>query len=93
MNAVQKAPVGYLTVWVWLVVLLGIGVAVFAVPLSKATAVVLVFAVAAVKAVLVVRHYMHLREVPLMLYAMVGIPVLLAIGMALTLLPDIAFRP
>jgi hypothetical protein len=45
-----------------------------------------------VKSSLVVRHYMHVRRQPLMVYAMLCIPVILAIALMLVLLPDIGFR-
>ena len=91
MSSVAKPSVGYLTIWVWLIALLAVGVALLAVP-SKTLAVVLIFAVASVKAFLVLRHYMHVRHQPLMIYVMIGVPVLLAIALTLVLLPDIAFR-
>ena len=91
MNSVAKPSVGYLTIWVWLIVLLAAGVALLAVP-SKTLAVVLIFSVASVKAFLVLRHYMHVRHQPLMIYAMLGVPLLLAIALTIVLLPDIAFR-
>lgn len=88
----EKPLVGYVTIWAWLLVLLALGVALVAVPLSKTLAVVLIFSVATVKALLVARHYMHLRAQPMMIYAMLGVPLLLAIVMVIILLPDIAFR-
>ncbi len=93
MSTHEKPPVGYVTIWGWLIILLGVGIALLALPLSKTVVVVLIFTVAAVKAGLVLRHYMHVRGQPLMIYAMLGVPVLLAIAMTLALLPDIAFRP
>ena len=92
MSSASKPSVGYLTIWVWLIVLLGVGVALLAAPVSKTFAVVLIFAVASVKAFLVLRHYMHVRHQPLMIYVMIGVPVLLAIALTIVLLPDIAFR-
>lgn len=91
MSSVAKPSVGYLTIWVWLIVLLAAGVALLAVP-SKTLGVVLIFAVASVKAFLVLRHYMHVRHQPLMIYAMLAVPVLLAVALTIVLLPDIAFR-
>lgn len=87
-----KPTVGYVTIWVWLVILLAAGVAVLAVPASKTVAVLLIFGVATVKAVLVVRHYMHLKHQPLMIYLMLGIPLLLALAFIIVLMPDIAYR-
>jgi caa(3)-type oxidase subunit IV len=91
MSSVAKPSVGYLTIWVWLIVLLAAGVALLAVP-SKTLAVVLIFSVASVKAFLVLRHYMHVRHQPLMVYALLAVPLLLAIALTIVLLPDIAFR-
>ena len=91
MSSVAKPSVGYLTIWVWLIILLAAGVALLAVP-SKTLGVVLIFAVASVKAFLVLRHYMHVRHQPLMIYAMLAVPLLLAIALTIVLLPDIAFR-
>ncbi len=86
---------GYVTIWVWLVTLLAAGMAVFFVDISKTTAILLIFGIALVKAFLVVRHYMHLKHVPPALYAIAGIPVILAIAMVLALMPDIGhnYRP
>ena len=88
----DKPPVGYVTIWVWLVALLAVGVALILLPLSKVAAVILIFAVATLKAFLVVRHYMHLKHQPLLVYAVLGIPVLLAIALVFVLMPDIAFK-
>jgi caa(3)-type oxidase subunit IV len=82
----------HVTIWVWLVALLAAGMALFTLPITKVTATVAIFAIAVVKAFLVGRHYMHLRGQPPMLYAIVGVPVLLAVALAITLLPDIGFR-
>lgn len=82
----------YVTIWVWLVVLVGAGLALFLFPLSHGTITVLLFAIAIVKAGLVMRHFMHLKAQPFMLYVIIFTPVVLAIGMTLTLMPDIAFR-
>lgn len=83
----------YVTIWVWLVVLLAAGLLLAFAPLGKPMAVFLVFTVAAVKATLVARHYMHLKSEGLLIYAIAGIPVLLIVVLALTLVPDIVFRP
>jgi caa(3)-type oxidase subunit IV len=87
-----KPAWGYVTIWGWLVALLAAGIALILLPLSKDVAIVLIFGVAAVKAFLVARHYMHLKHQPLMVYVMLGIPVLLAIAFMFVLMPDIAFK-
>jgi caa(3)-type oxidase subunit IV len=93
MSAAEKPPVGYVTIWVWLMMLIALGVALISIPLSKPLAVALIFTVATVKAGLVIRHYMHVRNQPWMIYAMIGVPLVLVIVMIIALLPDIAFRP
>ncbi|HWP67087.1 MAG TPA: cytochrome C oxidase subunit IV family protein [Candidatus Limnocylindria bacterium] len=79
-------------IWVWLVVLLAAGFIAFAFHLSTMAAVLILFSLAIVKAGLVVRHYMHMYDQPVALYAIAGIPVLLMIFMVVSLLPDIAFH-
>lgn len=83
----------YVAIWMWLLVLLAIGLLVTSAPLGKPMAIFLIFTVAAVKATLVARHYMHLRSESLLIYAIAGLPVLLLLGLALALVPDIVFRP
>jgi caa(3)-type oxidase subunit IV len=80
---------GNVTIWVFLVLLLAAGFVVFELNLSKTTAILLIFGIALVKAFLVLRHYMHLKGVPPMLYAIAGVPLILAIFMVLALMPDI----
>lgn len=80
----------YVAIWVWLVVLLVAGLGVTYLPsLVPPTVVVLIFGIAIGKAVLVARYYMHLRGEHVLILAIAGIPVLLCIGMVLTLIPDI----
>jgi len=91
MTAESHHP-SYVTIWIWLVVLLGAGLMFAFLPIGKAMAIFLIFSVAAVKALLVARHYMHLKSETVLVLALAGIPVLLLIGMALTLVPDIVFK-
>jgi caa(3)-type oxidase subunit IV len=79
---------GYVTVWAWLLVLLGLGIAFAYLPAAKGVVLTLVFGVALIKAALVARHYMHLRAEHLLIYAIAGIPVLLCLALALSLVPD-----
>jgi caa(3)-type oxidase subunit IV len=88
----NKPAIGYVTIWVVLIALVAVGVSFLFLPLSKNAAVVMIFAVATLKAFLVVRHYMHVRHQPLMVYAVLGVPVLLAIALVCVLMPDIAFK-
>jgi caa(3)-type oxidase subunit IV len=88
----ENSDVTYVMIWVWLVVLLGAGMLVFMLPISKGPALVLIFGIAAVKAGLVIRDYMHLKSENILIYAIVAVPVILALGLALVLIPDIVFR-
>lgn len=82
-------PISYGKLWVVLVALVGLGAAFLLVP-NKTLAVFLIFAVATIKAVIVIRHYMHVVHQPLMVYAMLGVPLILAFLMVFLLIPDIA---
>jgi caa(3)-type oxidase subunit IV len=77
------------SIWVWLVVLVFGGLAAAYLPMTRTTVLLLIFEIAFVKATLVARYYMHLRGEQPLIYAIAGVPVLLAIGMVLTLVPDI----
>jgi len=91
MTAESHHP-SYLTIWIWLVVLLFAGLMFAFLPIGKAMAIFLVFSVATVKALLVARHYMHLKAEAVLVLAIAGLPVLLLIAMALVLVPDIVFN-
>ena len=82
----------YFMVWVWLVVLLAVGLSLFGLPIPREVAVGLIFSVAAIKAVLVLRNYMHLKHEHFLIYLIVLIPLLFFLGLALTLIPDLVFR-
>ena len=55
-------------------------------------ALAVIFAVAAMKAVLVLRNYMHLKHEHFLIYLIVLVPLLFFIGLALALVPDLVFR-
>ena len=82
----------YLMIWAWLVFLLVAGLVIFVLPIPRTAAVITIFSIAAIKAVLVLRNYMHLKHEHLILYLTVLIPALLFLGMALTLIPDLVYR-
>jgi len=79
-------------VWVWLVGLLGAGMMVFTLPIPRTPALLLIFGISAFKATLVLRDYMHLKGEKMLIYAIALTPLLLAIALALVLIPDIVFR-
>lgn len=82
----------YFFVWIWLVVLLVVGLSIFGLPIPREAAVGLIFGVAAIKAILVLRNYMHLKHEHYLIYLIVLVPVLFFLGLALTLIPDLVFR-
>ena len=65
---------------------------VFTLPIPRIPALLLIFGIAGFKATLVLRDYMHLRGEKILIYAIALTPLLLAIGLALVLIPDIVFR-
>jgi len=82
----------YIAIWAWLVFLLVAGLVIFVLPIPRTAAVLIIFSLAAIKATLVLRNYMHLKHEHLLLYLTVLVPALLFLGMALTLIPDIVYR-
>ncbi len=82
----------YFIVWVWLVVLLAVGLSLFGLPIPRQVAVALIFSVAAIKAALVLRNYMHLKHEHFLIYLIVLVPLLFFLGFALALVPDLVFR-
>lgn len=79
---------GYLIVWGWLLLLMTISLFANSLPVSRPAIVTLMFVVAAVKAVLVALHFMHLKLEKWLIYAIAIIPVLLVLGLMVTLFPD-----
>ena len=81
----------YLMIWIWLLALVVISVAAAAF-LPKVQAMVLIFAVAIVKALLVARNYMHLKNERAITYAIVLIPLAFIIILLFALFPDFVYR-
>ena len=81
----------YFVVWLWLVglVFISIGASVF---LYKGAAILLIFFVALVKAVLVLLNYMHLKFERPLLYALVIVPLLIVAVLVFALFPDFVFH-
>jgi caa(3)-type oxidase subunit IV len=90
MTAEQNRP-NYFAVWIWLVALVIISVVASSV-LPKSAAVLLIFAVAAVKALLVVLNYMHLKYEKLLLYVLAIVPLLIVAVLIFALFPDFVFH-
>lgn len=81
----------YLVVWIWLLALMTVSLFANTLPVNRAAAVTVMFVVAAVKAVLVALHFMHLRLEAWLIYAIAVVPVSLVVGLMLVLFPDFVF--
>ena len=88
----ERVHPNYVAIWVWLVVLMVAGVLATRLPLGKSAVIILIFAIATVKAVLVALNYMHLKSENWLIYALAIVPVLLVVAMTLVLFPDIVFH-
>ena len=82
----------YVLVWYWLFGLALASVLVSTLPLSHTFTVVLVFAAATVKALLVALYYMHLRFERRLVYALALVPLALFGILLLVLFPEVAYR-
>jgi caa(3)-type oxidase subunit IV len=81
----------YFVIWLWLLALVIVSVAAAAL-LPKLQAMILIFGVAVVKALLVARHYMHLKNEKAIIYAMVLVPLTFVIILLFGLFPDFVYR-
>ncbi len=77
----------YLAIWYWLMALVVVSVAAASF-LPKRQALVLIFTVALIKAFLVARNYMHLKNERAIIYAMALVPLTFIIIFLLGLFPD-----
>ncbi len=81
----------YFLVWVWLVLLVTVSIAASFV-LPKSAALILIFSVALIKALLVVLNYMHLKYEKPLLCALVIVPLLIVAVLVFALFPDFVFH-
>jgi len=81
----------YLIIWVWLLALVVISVVATSI-LPKLQAMILIFAVAIIKALLVARNYMHLKNERVIIYAMVFVPLAFILILLFALFPDFVYR-
>jgi caa(3)-type oxidase subunit IV len=81
-----------LVIWYWLMGLVIVSVGASLV-LPKFQAMVLIFSVALIKALLVARHYMHLKHEKAIIYAIVLVPLAFVIILLFALFPDFVSRP
>lgn len=80
-----------LLIWYWLMalVILSVGAG-FVLP--KAEALVLIFAVALIKALLVARNYMHLKHEKALIYAIALVPLVFVIIFLIGVFPDFVYH-
>lgn len=81
----------YLIVWYWLIGLVVVSVAAASL-LPKLHALVLIFAVAVVKMLLVARYFMHLKHEKTIIYAMALVPLVFIIIFLFGLFPDFVYH-
>jgi caa(3)-type oxidase subunit IV len=91
MTAARSHP-NYTAVWIWLLALLGIGLAASLLPGGRGIAVVVIFATAVVKALLVALNFMHLRFETGLIYALALVPLVFAAILAVALFPDFVWH-
>jgi caa(3)-type oxidase subunit IV len=82
----------YTIIWAWLVILLALGLAIFVLDLPRNVAAALIFLLAAIKATMVMRYYMNLRQEPSLVYLIMLVPALFAAALAFCLVPDIVWH-
>lgn len=87
-----RAHPNYTAIWLWLMALVGLSVAASFLPGGRTFAVLVIFATAFAKAILVLANFMHLRFEPVLIYALVLIPLLFLAVLAAALLPDFVWH-
>ncbi|MFQ5649284.1 MAG: cytochrome C oxidase subunit IV family protein [bacterium] len=92
MSHTQHEHPNYVAVWAWLLLLLFVSVGAVLLPFSPPLTVAFIFFVAAVKAGLVAVYFMHLKFEQRLIRYIAIIPVLLFIGMTISLIPDIVYN-
>jgi len=81
----------YLTIWYWLMALVVMSVAAASL-LPKLPAVILIFTVAILKALLVARNYMHLKFESPLIYAIALVPLAFIVILLFGLFPDFVYH-
>jgi cytochrome c oxidase subunit 4 len=90
--AAGRAHPNYTAVWIWLLALLGVGLAASLLPGGRSVAVVVIFATAVAKALLVALNFMHLRFETGLIYALALVPLVFAAILAVALFPDFVWH-
>jgi caa(3)-type oxidase subunit IV len=80
-----------LLIWYWLMALVMLSVGASMV-LPKAEALMLIFTVAVIKALLVARNYMHLKHEKALIYAIALVPIAFVIIFLFGLFPDFVYH-
>ena len=80
-----------LIIWYWLMALVIVSV-VASFVLPKAEALVLIFTVALIKALLVARNYMHLKHEKAIIYAIALVPIAFVIIFLIGVFPDFVYH-
>jgi caa(3)-type oxidase subunit IV len=80
-----------LVIWYWLMALVAVSVAASSI-LPKTQAVALIFLIAIVKALLVARNYMHLKNEKAIYYAIVLVPLAFVVIFLFGLFPDFVYH-
>ena len=80
-----------LVIWYWLMALVAISVGASAI-LPKTEALLLIFAVALIKALLVARNYMHLKHEKALIYAIALVPLAFVIIFLIGMFPDFVYH-
>ena len=80
-----------LLIWYWLMALVVVSVSASAF-LPKAEALMLIFAVAVIKALMVARNYMHLKHEKALIYALALVPLAFVIIFLIGMIPDFVYH-
>jgi caa(3)-type oxidase subunit IV len=91
MNMTNAHSRHYLLIWGWLVALVVVSVTVASV-MPKLQAMVLIFTIAIIKALLVARNYMHLKNEKAIIYAIALVPLAFVVILLLGLFPDFVYH-
>ena len=81
----------YLLIWGWLVALVVASITAASV-MPKLQAMVLIFTIAIIKALLVARNYMHLKNEKAIIYAIALVPVVFIVILLFALFPDFVYH-
>ncbi len=81
----------YLIIWGWLLVLVLASVAAASI-MPKLQATLLIFSVAVLKALLVARNYMHVKNEKAIIYAIALVPLAMVIILLFGLFPDFVYH-